>query len=194
MEKKEYKKSVETREKLLKALISLVNEKGYGNVSVRDICARANISSGSFYYHFGSKEALVMEAYFRLDRLLTDDMVKKYDELQPMEAINELMEMQINFVETEIKDLIKDYYRVLLEGGDISAFSKERIYYSVIKKQASRILELNMVKNNMSSEELTDYLLRFLRGLIMDWAINNFRYSLIDQYKDDYKIMINGLL
>ena len=51
-----------TREKLLKAAISLFHEFGYNATSVQDIVSEANVPKGSFYNYFKSKEELAIAA------------------------------------------------------------------------------------------------------------------------------------
>ena len=49
----------ETREKLLKAAIKLVNRDGMKQLTVRNICDEAGLSTGSFYNLFSGKEDLI---------------------------------------------------------------------------------------------------------------------------------------
>ncbi len=52
-----------TRERLLSAALRLFNEKGYEHTSVTDIREVAEVSNGSFFHAFPSKEALCAELY-----------------------------------------------------------------------------------------------------------------------------------
>ena len=60
MARREYKKDL-TRQQLLLAAADLLAERGYDNTSVEDIAERANVSKGTFYYHFETKETLIVE-------------------------------------------------------------------------------------------------------------------------------------
>ena len=48
-----------SREKLLDAAIALVNESGMSSLTIRNICDKAGISTGSFYNLFEGKDNLV---------------------------------------------------------------------------------------------------------------------------------------
>ena len=52
-------KSNENKCKIIKAALSLINEKGFDNVSVSEITEAAGVSKGAFYIHFKSKEDLI---------------------------------------------------------------------------------------------------------------------------------------
>ena len=54
-------KKERTRRQLLQAAAALAAEKGFANVSVAEIAARAGLSTGAIYSNFRSKEALLLE-------------------------------------------------------------------------------------------------------------------------------------
>lgn len=51
-----YKKSEETRGRILEAASRLFAEKGYYETGMADIARAANIGHASIYYHFDTKE------------------------------------------------------------------------------------------------------------------------------------------
>jgi len=53
----------DAKEKLLDVAFELIWDNSYGGVSVDQICERANVNKGSFYYYFGSKADLAIAAY-----------------------------------------------------------------------------------------------------------------------------------
>jgi TetR/AcrR family transcriptional regulator, regulator of cefoperazone and chloramphenicol sensitivity len=52
-------------EKILLAAGEIFAEKGYKNVTVREICARAGVNVAAINYHFGDKESLYKEVVMR---------------------------------------------------------------------------------------------------------------------------------
>ncbi len=52
-----------TRELLQKALIELVNERGYDALTIQDIVDRANVGRTTFYLHYSSKDDLFMSCH-----------------------------------------------------------------------------------------------------------------------------------
>ncbi len=53
----------DAKEKLLDVAFELIWDSSYGGVSVDQICERAGVNKGSFYYYFGSKSELAVAAY-----------------------------------------------------------------------------------------------------------------------------------
>jgi AcrR family transcriptional regulator len=59
----EKEKSFERREELLKAALIEFGDYGYDQASLNNILKRAEISKGTFYYHFKNKEDLYLYLY-----------------------------------------------------------------------------------------------------------------------------------
>ena len=133
-----YKCAKETKKRLLETVIELIKEKGYANVSVRDICRTAEVSSGSFYHHYPSKEALVLDAYYHIDQYVTKEFIEKCEKQPPRDSIRSLLGLYLKLIDEEIGLLVKEYYRVMLEGMNISALDPHRPYYQALCAQAER--------------------------------------------------------
>ena len=54
--------TLDTRQKLLDAAVSVIRSKGYATTTVEDLCAKAGVAKGSFFHHFKDKEALATAA------------------------------------------------------------------------------------------------------------------------------------
>jgi AcrR family transcriptional regulator len=54
------KRSEETRERILAAAEKLFSQSGYDSTGVADICTKAGISKGAFYYSFKTKQAVFL--------------------------------------------------------------------------------------------------------------------------------------
>lgn len=54
-------KSRETKNKILKAAMDCFSSKDYELTGVDEICERAGITKGAFYYHFNTKQDLLLE-------------------------------------------------------------------------------------------------------------------------------------
>jgi AcrR family transcriptional regulator len=59
-----------TNQLLRAALVSLIQEKGYENITVQNIIDRANVGRATFYAHFENKEHLLVSGFEDLRALL----------------------------------------------------------------------------------------------------------------------------
>src|SRR5215831_4745466 len=53
-------------DRLMDAAIELIWEESYGAITIDDICKRADVKKGSFYYFFSSKSDLAVAALERM--------------------------------------------------------------------------------------------------------------------------------
>src|SRR3954467_688883 len=60
----------DANERLMDAALDLIWEESYGAVTIDDICKRAEVKKGSFYYFFKSKSELAVAA---LEKMWNDD-------------------------------------------------------------------------------------------------------------------------
>ena len=65
-----------TRERLLRAAVNVFDRKGYAAASTREIVERAGVTKPALYYHFGSKEGLLVEVLHEGARRFADAMAR----------------------------------------------------------------------------------------------------------------------
>jgi len=71
------------KEKLLSVAFDLIHEHSYGAVGVEQICQRAGVNKGSFYYFFKTKTDLVVAAYEEHWRLKEPDYERIFSPQNP---------------------------------------------------------------------------------------------------------------
>jgi AcrR family transcriptional regulator len=57
------RRTLRTRALLRDSLLELMRERGWDELSVQDVCGRANIGRSTFYLHFPNKEALLRASF-----------------------------------------------------------------------------------------------------------------------------------
>src|SRR5688572_24300372 len=85
-------------ERLMTAALDLMWEESYGAVTIDDICKRADVKKGSFYYFFDSKASLAVAA---LEKLWRDDWKPAMDarfspSVDPLERIRGYLEAVVS--------------------------------------------------------------------------------------------------
>jgi TetR/AcrR family transcriptional regulator, transcriptional repressor for nem operon len=82
------KRESDTKQKLLQTAVTLIWESSYGSISVDDICNRAGVNKGSFYYAFKSKSDLAVAAFedhWNKKRALMDEIFSS--QVPPLERL-----------------------------------------------------------------------------------------------------------
>lgn len=135
------KKTVEKRKKFLNVGRQLFFEKGYINVSVKEICDEVGTTTGSFYFMFCSKEKL-------LEELLMEDLGKlwniadeiKEEKLSLKEKMNLYFKKTLDFITKEV-ELLFFYENLLVENG-IGGKIAQDIKTISFQKQEESILDI----------------------------------------------------
>jgi AcrR family transcriptional regulator len=66
----------ETRERILDVALELFNKQGYERTSLRQIAERLGVTKAALYYHFKSKEDILLELHLRLHAVGRDALVQ----------------------------------------------------------------------------------------------------------------------
>lgn len=117
-----------TRERLLLAARSIVEERGYAEASVIRIAERAGVASGTLYRHFASKEELFVELF----RAVADGELRAMNEAAASMpagagAIDELVEMLLTFAARALR--VRHLAWALLAEPVDPLVDRERIVY-----------------------------------------------------------------
>ena len=85
-------RSQDTQERLLSALVSLLDETFFEHITIRDLARRAGVSSGTIYRRFKDKEALLPVLYQRFNRDMQTWSETFWSELDPDASVTECLE------------------------------------------------------------------------------------------------------
>lgn len=94
---------MDTKTHIIRTFYQLVSEKGYANATINEVCKRANISKGSIYHYFKSKEELlyaVLNFVFSKDQIIIFNM----DNLKSSNYKDKLIEMGKNYLNLNKSD------------------------------------------------------------------------------------------
>lgn len=75
VEKEPDRRPLRTKQALIDALISLMAEKHYDAITLKEVADRANVGRSTFYMHYQSKDDLLIGGFERILDLLVDQIV-----------------------------------------------------------------------------------------------------------------------
>ncbi|MGG2937953.1 TetR/AcrR family transcriptional regulator [Bacillus pacificus] len=177
-----------TQNNIFHVFLNLTKEKKIENITIEDICKKANVSVGTFYHYFSSKEDIYKKIFHQIDENL-------HAELENIDQNKTVQTTILNFFHC-----IAEYTTKLeLHINLLNDLNKRAFIYepSLIYKALNGFVYKGQLEkeltNDMSVEEITTYLFTFARGLILDWCILEGTYSL-EQRMDTYmKLALNSL-
>jgi len=106
----------ETQARIIHASMELFATRGYEGTSISAIAAKAEISRGAVFWHFGSKEGLFKEACKRFFIPFWQEVERSLESLGPRERILSLFDLYEQFVGTN-RETIQALVRWVLESA-----------------------------------------------------------------------------
>ena len=178
-EGRKYSKSQRTKDSILQASMKLMKERGYINTTIRDICAAAGVSVGTFYTYFPSKQDIFADLFSAADELFCSKVANQV-------------------VGETVCDKIVDYFRYYARLNLDSGIEVMKVVYNsentwFIKTRPMQYVLTNLIIEGQKNGELVDdadpddvtfFFYTMARGCCYSWCIRNGKYDLESQLAD----------
>ncbi|WP_437991207.1 TetR/AcrR family transcriptional regulator [Sorangium sp. So ce145] len=166
-----------TRKLLSDALVSLILEKGYDEVSIQDIIDRANVGRSTFYSHYENKEQLLLFGHEHLRALFLRDAGRPLDFLPFYRHLAEMHELVHELLSAEkservltrsLEDILQGSIcrlyapRLALEEGALFVLRSEAAAAALVRLMTSWIHKGMPCSPERMAEESTALLQRVL--------------------------------
>ncbi|MCM3628210.1 TetR/AcrR family transcriptional regulator [Paenibacillus glycanilyticus] len=187
-----------TKKKIFAIAKELILSKGYNKVTVDEICEKCEISKGTFYIYYKSKEDIVRKLY-------RDDMSEYMDEhfgkyvqenkdANPADKLKTFMMVALGFPSTVGEELTKLTFVVYLSlnSTETSFFSdciKQELLYEAIEEGRTQ----SLFSKDLSTEEIVNYVYSFLTGACITWCLSEAGYDMGKESEKYVDALIKGL-
>jgi AcrR family transcriptional regulator len=168
-------RAIRTKKSLQSACLTLIEEKGFDQISVRDLTIRAGINRSTFYQHYPDKWDL-------LEQMMDTHLQGMIDTVKPISLSPEkkyIREPNPSFVRifTYIQEHA-DFYQTMLGKKGIPLF-----HHRLVKRVSQTILE-EMNKNKQKKSQMLvhqplvlQYITSAHLGLVIYWLEQGMPYS-----------------
>ena len=155
--------------RILEAASRLFREKGYSNISIRDVCRQAGTTAPMIYYYFGSKKGLFSAVVSH--KLTVKEFVAKLRERTTVASPREGI---VNFIETYLTSFPEGAFDpglYIRDTGQLDRDSAERINKELdeIHSVATSLVEAGVKKGNfrtLDASEAADCLIGMLNHIV----------------------------
>jgi len=177
------KQESETKRKLLETAMELIWESSYGSVSVDDICTKAGVNKGSFYYAFKSKSDLAVAAFERHWENKRPIMDKLFSpQVPPLERLDNYCQ----FIIKDQKEKYQSFGKMLgcpfcSVGSELST-QDEQIRLKAEQMSARHMMYLQSLVRDLAAAglievkdaaELAQEIYSYVTGVLMQAKIEN---------------------
>lgn len=186
----------ETKKKIYSTTIELAEKYGFQKLNIHDICKAAGVSVGTFYNYYKSLDFIVLEGY-RYDKYVEQRVAEQPLTGSCKEQILTLLQYKMEFVTDFGVDFMIQFFRSHLEqvAEENSVFlNKNRIMPVLIQEILDTGSALGELSLPLPSEDLTQMILVYSRGIMYDWCIRNGTYDLIQRTREMMELFLSGIL
>lgn len=193
MEKQLDRRVRRTRIRLRDALIQLILEKGYDNITIQEITDTADLSRATFYLHYKDK-----------DELLASSLEEMFDEL--MDSVKDLMlRRKLELVDGDAPSLpafkhveeYADLYKSLLgEKGVSSVINRILDYIAGIGAQQYRLVIEDEDETNLPVpiEVASRHLAGAMFSMVSWWIDNDMPYTAEEMAQHFHRLTVPSIM
>lgn len=184
-----------TREKIINTAWKLFYEEGFGETTINDIIREADISKGTFYYYFRSKDNLLGTLSEILDR---EYQRLEGEEPEGLSCFDKLIWLNYevhSFMERTMDYRLLSYlYSAQIVKESFSALlNRNRYYYRYIERIMDEGRRNGELIDTMSVSDMVRYFSMGERALVTEWCMNNGSFSLGEFSRKVFPVMMQGL-
>ena len=177
------KKPISTKMQIIETAIGLYKERGYENVSVKDICNRCKLTRGAFYYHFKSKDEILDNYFLSSDNLAINEILPLISAKKYIEQFYYFFDMYLERTFIAGHDIFGQIIkRNIDKSGKIFSpkdINMRKVYSSLIEKaqNAGEIL------NRTPPDLLVDTIVYIADGIALVWCSQNGDFDYVEENK-----------
>ena len=177
---KRQKQAILTKNKIFDVTISLISERGYENINIEDICKTAEVSVGTFYNYYNSKNEVFYEIYSRADHYFEETVKGRLKKGSTPEGIIEYFHYYALYcAKTGVKIM------TLMMNANNANFIKEDRYMQVLLTDIlEKGLQEGTLKSNKTAADLCNYYFMIARGILFDWCLHDGAYDLCKKMEE----------
>jgi AcrR family transcriptional regulator len=174
------KKHNARKQELMNQVTDIITTEGYANLTVRDICHRLGISTGTFYHYFPEKGDLVWILFSDIDDYFQDKVVSNFVDYEPDNLVVFCNEYGNYVVKGGVETCryisaapLKDYRNNYLD--------ENRSIFQILLKIIERGVEKKQFDlDHITTLEAARMLMIILRGYSTDWAKRGGSYDITE--------------
>jgi len=165
-----------TKTRIYKTAVELMQEHGYEKITVEEICKEAGVAVGSFYYHFQSKNDILMEIFHQADEYFLahrENILSK--KTVPLQIAAFFHHYAIYSASTDF-----EFTKHLYNTNNKYFLTTDREMYQLLVALIESGQAQKSITDAIATKEIVNYLFIAARGLVFDWCLHDGAYNLED--------------
>ncbi|MBB6215872.1 AcrR family transcriptional regulator [Anaerosolibacter carboniphilus] len=173
-----------TKDEIFKKAIELFKKNGFEGTSVNAICEACNVTKGSFYHHFKSKDEILLNFYRYSLKDMADILLNVLDEESDRQKIWTVLEYSIDLTIGMGADLLKALILIDIKNGNkiLNPYSILEVegtedYSRLLMHLVEKAQKSGAIRNDVQAEELVFAFTSALIGVAVNWSASGGSYD-----------------
>lgn len=189
-----YSNEISEKDRIFNVAVQFLEKVGYERLSIRKICAEANISVGKFYTYFKNKQELLSHFY----NIAQKDFDKKiqgedFSNLNLQDKITEFYGIYMEFTQDFGVEFVMHYFDNQNEEMDIHS-NNNHIMEVTDQFIRDAVAEGYKLPEGRSIHSISIDLCMIVKGIIFTWVAERGRFDLPEVTRDIYRRSLKGIL
>lgn len=170
---KQQLKSKETKGRIFRAAKTILQEKGYEALSIKNICEEAGVSNGSFYHHFKTKDDL-LSYYIEDQPSINPDLLDLPE--SPEEAITAIVHVYLNYVEycRELGlEFMSNYYTPKNQSLNPDIRTERPYPILTVSTYLQKAIDAGAIRLKRPLEDVSTDIRMIVIGNVFEWCLKN---------------------
>ena len=185
----------EMKNRILDVSVKLFGERGFEAVSICDIAAAAECSTGNIYHYFKNKEEIALMAITPVD----EEYVANFEEDQDflaLPAARQLIVFGTKVVEIDsASPNMPNMYSLSLKNPELRALwvREDRAFYRIMTDILNRMMEEGCIREGLTIPLLREQVIAIIRGILVHWVINLHSFNITEEAQRAFEIFVRGI-
>ncbi len=167
--------AIKTKNKIYDAFFDLIKEVDIENLTIEKICKRAEVSVGTFYHHYKTKNDIMEEAFQRGDEYFQESIANNH--INGDNATDQILNFFELFARFHIDNGV-DCTKTIYNTRNKLFASGDRLMVTILHEIIAKGIEKKQLFGRLGSREITQMLFTVARGVVFDWCIKDGAFSL----------------
>jgi TetR/AcrR family transcriptional regulator, fatty acid metabolism regulator protein len=190
------KKDVGKRKRILDSAIKVFAKTGYSDARMQDVAKEADVSHGTVYVYFKSKDALFVSIFQEILGELVQYIGSEIQkEKNAEDKLRRMISMQLGIIE-ENPDLTKLILIEFPRSGNFLNDSNTDVlskYIDLISDVIKQGIDEGIFSINIRTDIIATMIYAGIQGIATRWILDGMNYPLTVMHKEIADILLNGL-
>lgn len=178
----------ETKQRIYKAACDIMKKKGFSYMTVSNICKVANVSNGTFFYHFKTKEELF--THFNYEQFAEFRNKNKFDQsvkdLPFDRQIITFYDYWADYMEQVGIEFFSSYYNTKNYSLDVRIWnSRQPVFiWNYPGEVLSRAKKEGLLKDDVAVDHSAEVFATIMKGIAFDWCLSKGAFDMHERIEE----------